>query len=204
MGPRRSPLPGTLSLAATLLVGVLLGLGVGCSSRSKDTTVPPATGASAAPLAEGPVEAGAAEAAAPVASVQLPALVTPLKPPPTPKDLKKPPPEARKTYSGISYLGLVSGASEAMPTPDDTIVAHYAGWTTDGKLYDSTYARGEPSTFKVGNVIAGWAEGLTLMRVGDRMRFWIPAKLAYGDHPSKGIPAGMLILEVELLEIKGK
>jgi FKBP-type peptidyl-prolyl cis-trans isomerase len=82
------------------------------------------------------------------------------------------------------------------------VVVHYSGWTTDGKLFDSSLVRGEPARFGVTQVIAGWTETLELMVPGEQRRVWIPASLAYGDTPIRaGAPAGMLVFDIELLEI---
>jgi peptidylprolyl isomerase len=79
---------------------------------------------------------------------------------------------------------------------------HYSGWTTAGKLFDSSVARGEPTDFPLNGVIKGWTEGVRLMVVGDKTRFWIPGELAYGNSPSRpGVPSGMLVFDIELLEI---
>ena len=80
-------------------------------------------------------------------------------------------------------------------------MVHYSGWTTDGKLFDSSVQRGEAATFGLGQVIPGWTEGLQLMVLGEKTLFWIPKELAYDGKP--GRPEGMLVFEVELLEIKG-
>ena len=77
---------------------------------------------------------------------------------------------------------------------------HYAGWTTDGKMFDSSIPRGKPSSFPLNRVIPGWTEGVQLMVVGEKTRFWIPEELAYKGKP--GRPQGMLVFEIELLEIK--
>jgi len=76
---------------------------------------------------------------------------------------------------------------------------HYSGWTTDGKGFDSSVARGQPATFPLDRVISGWTEGLQLMVEGEERRFWIPVELAYQGRPGK--PAGMLVFDVELLKI---
>ena len=76
---------------------------------------------------------------------------------------------------------------------------HYTGWKTDGSMFDSSVARGRPTVFPLYRVIAGWTEGLQLMVVGEKRRFWIPAKLAYEGKPDK--PQGMLVFDVELLDI---
>ena len=80
------------------------------------------------------------------------------------------------------------------------MTVHYSGWTTDGKLFDSSVVRGEPTTFGLNQVIAGWTEGVQLMVVGEKRRFWIPERLAYKG--AKGAPKGMLVFDVELIEIK--
>ena len=67
---------------------------------------------------------------------------------------------------------------------------HYTGWTTDGKMFDSSVARGEPATFPLNGVIKGWTEGVQLMVVGEKTRFWIPGNLAYGDTPAPRRAAG--------------
>jgi FKBP-type peptidyl-prolyl cis-trans isomerase len=77
---------------------------------------------------------------------------------------------------------------------------HYAGWTTDGRSFDESYTRGEPATFPVDGVIAGFAEALQLMVVGERRRVWIPESLAYRGQP--GRPAGMLVFDIELVRIE--
>lgn len=127
--------------------------------------------------------------------------VTP--PPPAPADVAAPPADAKKTASGLAYKILKHGKGKAHPTAESTVQVHYSGWTTDGKLFDSSVVRGEPATFPLGGVIKGWTEGLQLMVVGDKARFWIPGNLAYGDHPERpGAPAGTLVFDVELLDIK--
>jgi FKBP-type peptidyl-prolyl cis-trans isomerase len=78
---------------------------------------------------------------------------------------------------------------------------HYSGWTTDGRLFDSSRKRGQPATFPLDRVIAGWTEGLQLMQPGESTRFWIPAELAYGTNPGGGRPGGMLVFDVELLSL---
>ncbi len=87
------------------------------------------------------------------------------------------------------------------PGPDDKVVVHYTGWTTDGKTIDSSVLRGDPVTLPLKVVIKGWTEGLQQMRVGEQRRFWIPGALAYGDAPSAGKPTGMLVFDVELIGI---
>ena len=91
------------------------------------------------------------------------------------------PANAKKTASGLAYRVLTPAkdASAAKPTPTSTVTVNYSGWTTDGKMFDSSVTRGQPATFPLNRVIAGWTEGLQLMKVGEKDRFWIPGNLAY-------------------------
>ena len=79
---------------------------------------------------------------------------------------------------------------------------HYAGWTPDGQLFDSSIKRRTPSKFAVNQVIKGWGEALQLMSVGQRNRLWIPSELAYGDNANSARPTGRLIFDIELLAIE--
>ena len=120
---------------------------------------------------------------------------------PPPDDVKAPPADAQKTPSGLAYKVLKPGTGKDKPTPADSVEVHYTGWTTDGRMFDSSVKRGQPAKFPVGGVIKGWTEGLQLMTAGEKARFWIPANLAYGDTPGGGRPAGMLVFDVELLGV---
>ena len=122
-------------------------------------------------------------------------------PPEAPKDVAAAPTSAKKTASGLRYNVLKPGTGKDHPTPSNRVKVHYSGWTTDGKMFDSSVARGRPATFGVTQVIKGWTEGLQLMVVGEKTRFWIPADLAYGENPGGGRPGGTLVFDVELLEI---
>ena len=126
------------------------------------------------------------------------------KPPEAPADLKKPPASAAKTKSGLVSRVLEPGTGKVHPKPEDTVVVHYSGWKqSDGQLFDSSIPRDRPSTFRLDRVIPGWTEGVQLMVVGEKRRLWLPAELAYGDQPKRpGAPAGPLVFDVELLEIK--
>ena len=126
------------------------------------------------------------------------------KPWPVPADVKAAPKDAKKTASGLQYKVLTKGKGKTHPTPTDRVTVHYAGWTPDGKQFDSSVTRGEPAKFSVGGVIKGWTEGLQLMVEGDKVRLWIPSDLAYGDKPARpGAPAGPLVFDVELIAING-
>jgi FKBP-type peptidyl-prolyl cis-trans isomerase FklB len=83
------------------------------------------------------------------------------------------------------------------------VKVHYTGWTTNGKMFDSSVARGEPISFGLDQVIAGWTEGVQLMSVGSKYKFFIPQELAYGEQsPSPVIkPFSTLVFEVELISI---
>jgi FKBP-type peptidyl-prolyl cis-trans isomerase len=120
--------------------------------------------------------------------------------PQTPADVAAPPADATKTASGLAYKVLRPGTGTDHPKGRGTVVVHYTGWTTDGRLIDSSVMRGEPATFPLDAVIRGWTEGLQLMVPGEKRRFWIPAKLAYASDKSK--PQGMLVFDIELVAIK--
>jgi peptidylprolyl isomerase len=116
-----------------------------------------------------------------------------------PPDVKAPPPDAKTTPSGLAYKVLTPGTGGRRPAPRSKVTVHYSGWTTDGKLFDSSITRGEPTSFGLGDVIPGWTEGMQLMVEGEKTRFWIPERLAYkGQSP----PYGMLVFDVELLKIE--
>jgi FKBP-type peptidyl-prolyl cis-trans isomerase len=119
--------------------------------------------------------------------------------PQTPVDLNDPPADAEKTRSGLASRVLRAGNGEETPRRRSTVRVNYTGWTTDGRLFDSTILRGEPAEFRLDNVIAGWTEGLQGMTEGEIRRFWIPAKLAYAKQPDK--PQGTLVFDIELIEI---
>jgi peptidylprolyl isomerase len=126
-------------------------------------------------------------------------LVDVLVGPKTPPDVKAPPKDATVEKDGLATKVLTKGKGTTHPTPTSRVQVNYAGWTTDGKMFDSSYARGEPATFGLNQVVPGWTEALQLMVEGEKRRIWIPEKLAYAGKP--GAPAGMLVFEVELLKI---
>jgi peptidylprolyl isomerase len=122
------------------------------------------------------------------------------EPLPAPADVAAPPAEATATASKLAYKILRKGDGSQHPKPTSVVRVHYTGWTTDGAMFDSSVTRGEPAEFPLNAVIAGWTEGLQLMVVNDKARFWIPESLAYKGQAGK--PAGMLVFDVELLAIK--
>jgi peptidylprolyl isomerase len=122
------------------------------------------------------------------------------KVPDTPKDVAAPPADAEKTASGLATRVLRPGTGMQHPNTTDKVTVHYAGWTIDGKLFDSSYGRGAPATFPLNRMIDGWKEGLQLMVPGEMRRLWIPEELAYKGRP--GRPQGMLVFDVELLSFE--
>lgn len=107
------------------------------------------------------------------------------------------------TASGLQYK-IVSEGKGPKPKATDVVRVHYKGTLIDGKTFDSSYDRNEPTTFPLNGVIPGWTEGIALMPVGSKFQFWIPSKLGYGEQGSMGGPIGpnaTLIFEVELLDI---
>ena len=119
---------------------------------------------------------------------------------PAPPDVAAPPADAEKTKSGLASKVLSPGTGTEHAEEQDAVTVNYTGWTTDGKMFDSSVTRGQPATFPLRNVIPGWTEGMQLMVKGEKRRFWIPEELAYKG--KQGAPQGMLVFDVELLDIK--
>jgi len=105
--------------------------------------------------------------------------------------------------SGLQYLVLREGNGKK-PKSTDSVKCHYEGMLVDGTLFDSSLQRGEPATFGLNQVIAGWTEGLQLMQEGAKYRFFIPYHLGYGERGAGGSipPYAALIFDVELIEVK--
>lgn len=106
------------------------------------------------------------------------------------------------TESGLQYLVLQEGSGKS-PKATDRVKCHYEGMLTDGTLFDSSVQRGEPAVFPLNGVIAGWTEGLQLMKEGGKTRFFIPYHLGYGEAGAAGAipPYAALIFDVELIEV---
>ena len=117
-----------------------------------------------------------------------------------PADVAAPPADATTTSSGLAWKTITAGDGER-PSAAANVTVHYSGWTTDGNLFDSSLKRGQPTSFPLNRVIAGWTEGLQLMVEGEIRRFWIPADLAYGGSNRPGVPQGLLVFDVELIRI---
>ena len=121
---------------------------------------------------------------------------------PAPDDVAAPPADAEVTDSGLAFKVLHAGTGDEHPGPSDIVKVHYTGWTTDGNMFDSSVLRGEPTGLPLDQVIPGWTEGLQLMVVGEKRRFWIPEALAYDGR--EGRPAGMLVFDIEFLGLQKK
>jgi FKBP-type peptidyl-prolyl cis-trans isomerase FklB len=106
--------------------------------------------------------------------------------------------------SGLQYEVIKNGTDSIKPKLSNTVKCHYHGTLIDGFIFESSVERGEPVSFPLGNVIVGWQEGLQLMTVGSKWRFFIPADLAYGDQQKgdKIPPGSLLIFEIELLGVQ--
>jgi len=162
-----------------LLVGAALSLAVVTGCPKKDQAPPDAGVAATAPGSKPGIEAGDI---------------------PAPSDVKAPPADAQKTASGLASKVIKTSTSADRPEIQDTVSVHYTGWTAaDGKMFDSSVRRGHPMTFGLRGVIKGWTEGLQLMAVGEKRRFWIPEELAY---KGGGGPQGMLVFDIELISIQ--
>ncbi|MGR9044237.1 MAG: FKBP-type peptidyl-prolyl cis-trans isomerase [Gammaproteobacteria bacterium] len=107
------------------------------------------------------------------------------------------------TASGLQYEVLTEG-SGASPSATDSVTVHYRGTTIDGTEFDSSYSRGAPATFPLNRVIAGWTEGVQLMKEGAKYRFYIPSDLAYGPRGAGQAigPNSTLIFDIELIKVQ--
>jgi len=123
------------------------------------------------------------------------------RPSPTipPPDVAEVPKDAKRTASGLAYKVLRPGIGVRHPDGLREVLVHYTGWTTDGKMFDSSVPRGVPAPMRLDEVIKGWTEGVQLMVEGERTRFWIPQDLAYKGQ--SGSPRGMLVFDIELVKI---
>lgn len=105
--------------------------------------------------------------------------------------------------SGLQYK-VISEGSGAKPGPVDNVTVHYTGMLTDGRVFDSSVERGQPISFPLNRVIAGWTEGLQLMSEGAKYTLYIPSNLGYGAHGAPGSiigPNATLIFDVELIKV---
>jgi len=116
-----------------------------------------------------------------------------------PPDVKGPPDDAKRTPSGLAYKVLRPGKGTRSPSPFSQVSVHYTGWTTEGRMFDSSVPSGMPRSMRLDEVIKGWSEGVPMMTEGERMRLWVPEKLAY---EGKSDPKGMLVFDIELVAIQ--
>ena len=116
-----------------------------------------------------------------------------------PADVAKAPHDALRTSSGLAYKVLRPGTGTVHPRKDSRVTVHYTGWSTDGKMFDSSVMRGTAATFGLDEVIQGWTEGVPLMVEGEKTRFWVPARLAYQGRQG---PQGLLVFDIDLLVIR--
>jgi FKBP-type peptidyl-prolyl cis-trans isomerase len=185
-----------------LAVASLLVL-AGCASSI------PTNGGGPAPDGHGPAEPAVIHIGKPagtmpplVAEPEPEALSSPAPSFGEPSHLAEPPPDAQRNDAGVYSLVIRGGEGRERPDAGDEVTAHYVGWTTDGKQFDSSLERGKPITMRLDHAIAGWRHGVTEMVVGEQRRMWIPANLAYGNDKRGGKPTGMLIFDIELLDFK--
>ncbi|ADM09379.1 FKBP-type peptidyl-prolyl cis-trans isomerase [Parvularcula bermudensis HTCC2503] len=111
----------------------------------------------------------------------------------------------QSTASGLLYEVIEDSGNSESPEATDVVTVHYRGTLPDGQEFDSSYARGEPTSFPLDRVISGWTEGVALMDVGDKYKFYIPASLAYGEQGTPGGPIGpeqALVFEIELIDFE--
>lgn len=189
------------------LIVAAIALGVSACNKPEAPAEKPAAEKKADTPAEKKADKPAEKKAEPAAAAKAPP--APAKPAAAgqamsldaPPDVAAAPADAAKTASGLASKVVVKGTGTDKPSATSRVKVHYTGWTTDGKMFDSSVKRGQPAVFPLNAVIKGWTEGVQLMVVGERRRFWIPANLAYGENPRPGAPKGMLVFDVELLEI---
>jgi peptidylprolyl isomerase len=201
-------MPRTVRLARAALTVIGSALVAACAQQPAPATsaAPPP-----APKASDPAGAPAAPAASatpprPTVEPDMAAAPAPAPAPAATASLPGEPPagEPVTTESGLRYYDLTVGAGPLPPTPDSFVKVHYTGWLMDGKKFDSSHDRGEPTGFLLDSVIMGWREGVASMRVGGKRKLVIPGDLAYGPRgvPQAGIPAdATLVFDVELLEL---
>ncbi|MGB0588891.1 MAG: FKBP-type peptidyl-prolyl cis-trans isomerase [Myxococcota bacterium] len=121
--------------------------------------------------------------------------------PDAPSDVAAPPKTAERAESGLAWRVLATGTGTVRPNLSSRVLVHYSGWTTDGRAFDSSIARGRPAAFPLDRVIPGWQEALSGMVAGERRRVWVPEALAYKGQA--GGPAGMLVFDLELVKVIG-
>jgi FKBP-type peptidyl-prolyl cis-trans isomerase len=119
--------------------------------------------------------------------------------PEAPSDVAAVPADAERSKSGLAWRVLKEGSGDKHPQPNSVVSLQYTGWTPAGEVFMTTARRGLPKSFAMTSVLPGWHEGLQLMRIGEKRRFWIPRDLAYGGRP--GRPEGLVVFDIELVAI---
>jgi FKBP-type peptidyl-prolyl cis-trans isomerase len=117
-----------------------------------------------------------------------------------PPDLTSPPADATRSKTGLISKELSPGTSAEKPAATDIVTVHYTGWASDGRMFDSSVARGTPSTFPLDRVMAGWNECVQLMARGEKRRCWVPQELAYRG--ATGRPTGTVVFDIELIDLR--
>ena len=117
-----------------------------------------------------------------------------------PSDLTAPPADATKSATGLISKRLNPGTSDERPAATDIVTVNYTGWASDGRMFDSTAARGNTSTFPLNRVMAGWKECVQLMVIGEKRRCWVPQDLAYKGQAGK--PTGTVVFDIELIDTR--
>jgi FKBP-type peptidyl-prolyl cis-trans isomerase len=130
----------------------------------------------------------------------LAASVAQAQPSAPPADLTSPPADAIKSATGLISKQLAPPTSDEKPITTDIVTVHYTGWAPDGRMFDSSVARGNPSTFPLNRVMAGWNECVQLMAIGEKRRCWVPQELAYRG--AAGRPTGTVVFDIELLDLR--
>jgi peptidylprolyl isomerase len=119
---------------------------------------------------------------------------------PAPADVAAPPVEAVRSPSGLVSRIVTPGTGTEKPQETDFVTAHYTGWTSEGRLFDSSHARSMPSMFALSRVMAGWRECVLMMTVGETRRCWVPQDLAFNGQA--GRPTGTVVFDIELLDMR--
>jgi peptidylprolyl isomerase len=117
---------------------------------------------------------------------------------PAPLDVAAPPADAVKSPSGLVSKIVTPGAGTDKPQETDFVTVHYTGWTSEGRLFDSSHARAMPNMFALNRVMAGWRECVLMMTVGETRRCWVPQDLAFNGQA--GRPTGTVVFDIELLD----
>ena len=119
---------------------------------------------------------------------------------PAPADVASPPAEALRSASGLVSRTVTPGTGTETPQETDFVTVQYTGWTSEGRLFDSSYSRGAPNLFALNRVMPGWRECVLMMKVGETRRCWVPQELAFNGQA--GRPTGTVVFDIELLDVR--